>query len=69
MEIFLGVAAIIFVTFGSVLLLFPELIKKSIKAANHVIFAMDDKIVEWRRPIGGFLLLLSIYLWYVALAK
>ncbi|MEA3347347.1 MAG: hypothetical protein U9Q21_04615 [Candidatus Auribacterota bacterium] len=70
MELFSVVAAMVFLVFGSLLLLSPESIKKIEKVTNKVIFTIDKKVHSLRRPLGVALLGLSIYLWFIAfLAK
>jgi len=65
MEIFLIASSLLFLIFGSALLLSPEKVEKISKATNHVLFLIDDRIHAWRRPIGIFFLGLSIFLWYI----
>jgi hypothetical protein len=67
MEIFLVVAALVFFIFGTLLLLSPESVVKLSTTTNKVLFSLDEKIPKLRRPIGIFFLVLTIYLWYVAL--
>lgn len=69
MELFLVVAALIFLVIGSLLLLAPETVEKIAKLTNRVLFTVDDKIHAWRRPLAIALLALSIFCWYVALSK
>ena len=72
MEIFLIIAALIFLVFGSLLLLSPaamEKIANFINRLNRAVFTMDVKIPTWRRPLGIILLALTIFCWYVALVK
>ena len=66
---FLIVASLIFLIFGSMLLLSPETFTKISKSTNRVLFSLDDKINAIRRPIGILLLVLTIFLWYIALWK
>ncbi len=66
MEIFLMVAALIFLIFGSLLLLSVESVVRINNLTNRVLFNIDDKIHTWRRPLGIVLLALSIFSWYVA---
>jgi hypothetical protein len=69
MEIFLIVAALVFLVFGSLLLLSIESVVKISNLTNHVLLNIDDKIHTWRRPLGIIFLVLSIFSWYIALAK
>ncbi len=69
MDIFLIVAALVFLIFGSLLLLSIESVVRISNLANHVLLKIDDKIYIWRRPLGVIFLALSIFSWYVALAK
>lgn len=70
MELFSVVAAMVFLVFGSLLLLSPKSIEKLEKVTSKVVFAMDKKVHSLRRPLGIALLGLSIYLWFIAfLAK
>ena len=66
MEIFLIVVALIFLIFGSLLLLSVESVVRINNLTNRVLFSIDDKIHAWRRPLGIVLLALSIFSWYVA---
>jgi len=66
MEMFLIVAALIFLVFGSLLLLSVESVVRLNNLTNRVLFNIDDKIHVWRRPLGIVLLTLSIFSWYVA---
>jgi len=69
MEIFLIVAALVFLIFGSLLLLSVESVVRITNLTNRVLFNIDDKIHTWRRALGIVLLALSIFSWYVAFAK
>lgn len=69
MQTFLVVAALIFLIFGSLLLLSPRTVEKLSNLTNRMLFTVDDKIHGWRRPMGIILLVLAIFCWYVALAK
>ena len=64
---FLGIAAIAFFIVGALLLLSPGIVEKLAKVTNRVLFSLDDKIPRVRRPVGIFLLAVSIFLWYIAL--
>ncbi len=66
MEIFLIVAALVFLIFGSLLLLSVESVVRINNLTNRVLFNIDDKIHAWRSPLGIVLLALSIFSWYVA---
>jgi len=69
MEVFLIVAALAFLIFGLLLLLSAESVVRIANLTNRVLFNIDDKIHAWRRPLGIAFLALSIFSWYVALAK
>jgi hypothetical protein len=69
MEIFLIIAALVFLIFGSLLLLSIESVVKISNLTNRVLLNIDDKIHIWRRPLGVMFLAVSIFSWYVALAK
>jgi len=69
MELFLIVAALAFLIFGLLLLLSAESVVRINNLANRVLFNIDDKIHAWRRPLGIVFLALSIFSWYVVLAK
>jgi len=69
MEIFLIVAALVFLIFGSLLLLSVKSVVRITNLTNRVLFNIDDKIRTWRRPLGIVLLALSIFSWYVAWTK
>ncbi len=69
MEIFLIVAALVFLVFGSLLLLSVESVTRITNLTNRVLFNIDDKMHTWRRPLGIALLALSIFSWYVAWTK
>ena len=70
MELFSVVVAMVFLVFGSLLLLSPKSIEKIEKVTNKVVFTIDKKVHSLRRPLGIALLGLSIYLWFIAfLAK
>jgi len=69
MEIFLIVAALVFLIFGSLLLLSVESVVRITNLTNRVLFNIDDKIHTWRRPLGIVLLALSIFSWYFAWTK
>ena len=69
MEIFLIVAALVFLIFGSLLLLSIESVVRITNLTNQVLFNIDDKIHTWRRPLGVIFLALSIFSWYVAWTK
>lgn len=69
MEIFLIVVALVFLIFGSLLLLSVESVVRITNLTNRVLFNIDDKIHTWRRPLGIVLLALSIFSWYVAWTK
>lgn len=69
MEIFAIIATLIFLVFGSILLLSPESFKKISDATNRVLVTLDSKVPRMRRPIGIFFLVLCIFLWYIALSK
>ncbi len=65
MEMFLIVAALVFLIFGLLLLLSVESVVKITNLTNRVLFNIDDKIHTWRRPLGIAFLALSIFSWYV----
>ncbi len=65
MEIFLIVAALVFLIFGSLLLLSVESVIRITNVTNRVLFNIDDKIHTWRRPLGIAFLALSIFSLYV----
>ncbi|MBN1872502.1 MAG: hypothetical protein JW800_08020 [Candidatus Omnitrophica bacterium] len=67
MEIFLIVAAMIFFTFGTLLLLSPEYVIRLSKMTNKVLFNIDENVPHLRRPLGIAFLVLTIFLWYIAL--
>ena len=69
MEIFLIVAALVFLIFGSLLLLSIESVIRITNLTSRVLFNIDDKIHTWRRPLGVAFLALSIFSLYVALTK
>ena len=69
METFLIVAALIFLVFGSLLLLSPQTVEKLANLTNRAVLTVDDKIQGWRRPTGIIFLALAIFCWYVALTK
>ena len=69
MAAFLIVAALIFLVLGSLFLLSVESVVKITALTNRIVFNMDDEIRSWRRPLGIALLALSIFSWYIALAK
>ncbi len=69
METFLIVAAMVFLIFGSLLMLSVESVVRITNLTNRVLFNIDDKIHTWRRPLGIVLLALSIFSWYVAWTK
>ena len=69
MEIFLIVAALVFLIFGSLLLLSIESVIRITNLTSRVLFNIDDKIHTWRRPLGVMFLALSIFSWYVAFTK
>ncbi len=69
METFLIVAALVFLIFGSLLLLSVESVVRITNLTNRVLFNIDDKIHTWRRPLGVIFLALSIFSWYVAWKK
>ena len=70
MEVFLVVAAIVFLIFGSLLLLSPKTIEDIARGTNKVLLTIaDEKIVTWRRPLGIFFLVLAIFSWYVGFLK
>ena len=69
MEIFLIIAALIFLVFGSLFLLSIKSVEKVSDLANRVLFNMDERTHKWRRPLGIILLALTIFCWYVALVK
>jgi prepilin-type N-terminal cleavage/methylation domain-containing protein len=52
MEIFLIVAALVFLIFGSLLLLSVESVVRITNLTNRVLFNIDDKIHTWRRSLG-----------------
>ena len=65
MEIFLIVAALVFFTFGLLLLLSVKSVVRITNLTNRVLFNIDDKVHTWRRPLGVMFLVLSIFLWHV----
>ncbi len=69
MEIFLIFATILFLVFGSILLLTPETFEKIARLANQLVFRMDEKVHSWRRPMGIMFLILAIFLWFVVMSK
>ena len=72
MELFLIIVSLIFLVFGSLLLLSPAAMEKIvnfINRLNRAVFTMDVKIPTWRRPLGIILLALTIFFWYIALVK
>lgn len=69
MQMFLIFATILFLVFGSILLLTPEAFAKIAQLANLLVFRTDEKIHSWRRPMGIMFLILAIFLWFIALSK
>ncbi len=69
MEIFLIVAALVFLIFGSLLLLSVESVVRITNLTNRVLFNIGDKMHTWRRPLGIVFLALSIFSWYVVWTK
>ncbi len=69
MEIILIFLAMVFLSFGSILLLSPEMFLKIAQLSNQVVFTIDEKVPSWRRPIGIIFLILTIFLWFIAFQK
>lgn len=69
MEIILIFLAMVFLLFGSILLLSPETFLKIAQLSNQVVFTIDEKVPSWRRPIGIIFLILTIFLWFIAFQK
>ena len=69
MEIFLIIVSLIFLVFGSLLLLSVKSVVKISDLANRIVLRVDEKISTWRWPLGITLLTLAIFSWYIALAK
>ena len=69
MEIFLIVAALVLLVFGSLLLLSVESVVRISNLTNKVMFSIDEKMRTWRRPLGIVFLALSIFSWYCALNR
>ena len=67
MEIFLILAALLCFIFGSLLLLSPESVVKISNMTNKVLFTVDERIHNIRRPLGIMFLAVTIFLWYIAL--
>ena len=66
MNLFLIAASLIFLLFGSLLLLSPDVVIKLLEISNRVLFSVDERIRNYRRPLGILFLAITIYLWYVA---
>lgn len=70
MELFLGVAAIIFLIFGALLLLAPKIVEKLIEITSKILLTIgNENLFSRRRLLGVLLLALSIVCWYIALYK
>jgi hypothetical protein len=50
-------------------LLTPKAVENLSKATNKALFAVDEKAIKLRRPLGIFFLALTIFLWYIILYK
>jgi len=65
-NILLAVLAIVFLVSGSMLLISFGAFKRISDITNKLLFTLDDKLGQIRRPVGLFFLALAIFLWYVA---
>ena len=65
MLLFLIFSAGFLFIFGVLLLLSPKTVQDISAATNKALFTLEDRIPKLRRPLGIFLLLSVIYLWYL----
>jgi hypothetical protein len=69
MEVFLFCTSLLFLVFGSMLLLTPKAVERIASATNKVLFTLDTRVHTWRRPMGITLLILTIVLWFIAFSE
>ena len=62
---FLIFVAVIGVTFGSLFLFAPDIVRDMNDRWNRMIYVCDEKIMKHRKPVGVILLIIGLYTFFV----